>query len=118
MTADNKKYLLVTLKATTPDELDVHAFAVVSQAYFTRTKASVEQLDAGGICLDIGIDGTLEWESADDFLADIEVRALTAEEVASLERIFPAKDKTDDIVAEFGFPRFLEKVRENLGIGY
>lgn len=114
----NNQHLLVTLQAVTTDEVEVHAFAVVSQAYFTRTKASVEQLDASSICLDIGIDGTIEWESAEDFLADISVRALTTEEVASLERIFPAKDKTDDIVAEFGFPRFLEKVRENLGIGY
>lgn len=118
MLETNKNYVLVKLTARDYDEREVDAFVVATTAYFNRTRAAIRQLDETGLSLDIGVHGNVEWESADDFLADVEARALSAEEVASLMLIFPIKDKTDEVVAGFGQYRFLEKVRENLGIGY
>lgn len=118
MTDANKNYVLVKLTARDYDEREVDAFVVATTAYVNRTRAAIRQLDEAGISLDIGIHGNVEWESAEEFLADVTCRELTAEEVASMMLIFPIKDKTDEVVAGFGHYRFLEKVRENLGIGY
>jgi len=118
MTDANKNYVLVKLTARDYDDREVDAFVVATTAYVNRTRAAIRQLDEAGLSLDIGANGSVEWESAEDFLADVSCRDLTAEEVASLMLIFSIKDKTDEVVAGFGHYRFLEQVRENLGIGY
>lgn len=114
----NQSYVLVKLTTRDYDERNVEAFVVATAAYFDRTRAAIQALDEAGLSLDLGVHGGVEWECAGDFLADVGCRALTAEEVASLMLIFPIKDKTAEVVAGFGHYRFIEKVRENLGIGY
>jgi len=118
MTEANDNYVLVKLNARDFDEREVDAFVVATAAYFQRARAAVLQLDEGGFSLTLMNGDVVEWESADDFLTDVECKTLTAQQVTSLALIFPIADKTDEVVAGFGHYRFLEKVRENLGIGY